>query len=116
LKSLKRDYQTADIPSGSRSVKIAQKNDNLSEFKQKVRKGSTDLIHTPSYASMGKKINTYEEQIVKKCSLKNLKIYEQGLEEDAEKIKQILNKKQSSHKVSLPKEKTHILDRILSRL
>jgi len=75
MKSLKRDYQTADVNSGSRSVKVAQRNDNLSEFKQRVRKGSTDMIHNPSYASVSKKISTYEDQIVKKCSLKNLKIY-----------------------------------------
>ena len=62
------------------------------------------------------KIKKYDEDIIKKCSLKNLQIYEHLPSNDINlKGKEVFNKKiQESSTEKL--EKKHILDRILTRL
>jgi len=46
----------------------------FTEFRGKTRKNSEDLTSN-NYVESLKKVNNYEEQIVKRCSLKNLKVY-----------------------------------------
>lgn len=55
-----------------------------------MRKSSVDISHM----NILNKLNNYEEQIIKKCSLRNLKIYEKE-DKVQEKIKK-LNKKEEN--------------------
>lgn len=66
---------------------------------------------------MLKRINEYEQQIVKKCSLKNLQVYDQQVKlSNKNKCLSNIKFEEKEPKVYRIMEKKHILDRILSRL
>lgn len=81
----------------------------------KRRNGSLDALHhahpPPGYDESKRKMSDYEQQIIKKCALKNFQIYEESKDPHPVALKET---KQRKHRTV--DSKKHILDRILSRL
>ena len=55
----------------------------MEAIKRKLRKNSSEMVE---YPTIFKKLSRNEEEIIKKCSLKNLQVYEE------EKMQKILKK------------------------
>ena len=86
-------------------------------LKYQSRKHSMDNLQRHSrYEAQQKKGQEQEEQIIKKCALKNIQIYEQEKQQKQERQTQEKEVKRSqTMRKGKPEEKRHILDRILSK-
>jgi hypothetical protein len=100
-----------NLPSSEQTLKPRlQEEEELELLRKKLRKNSLEALpQNMKYAQATRKLREMEEQVIQKCSLKHLEVYERGQPKEREKVEVSVVRR-------VVVEKKHILDRILTRL